>query len=292
MHIIGWIITIVLLWLYIYFNCNPHTMSKYWRTKIFYPESTYRVLKTEKTNWHHAPYHLVDVNQLEYPVVLKPNFKSGANNNVSVCNSMEEVKGYVANFDYSFDDFIIVQTLFSGKEMTIMYIKYPGCTGKIVSAVEAEATCDDPTLGPRFCGRTAGTITFIDRKDWLNDTNKRKFISLFENIPDLNVARADIFVKDEAAFKRGEILEVIEVNGRQSYEMPVGRTVHPNEQRKFSDLLHVICRNTTIGFMNVLQANGRNVGEFISILPKIIGIAIYKPQKITELPFREFMTVK
>ena len=144
LKITGYVIALILIWVYVYSSCNPRAFDKYELTR--YVDDSYRILDTGNVP---KKYETINIDQIEYPVVLKPCAINGCTTGVQICRCRADVDHYVRNFDFSLRNYIIVQPLMRGREIAVSYLRWPHQThGKILSAVETAT--NDPLLPPRL----------------------------------------------------------------------------------------------------------------------------------------------
>ena len=188
------------------------------------------------------PYQVIKVNDppnlvdLDYPVVMKPNFYNGKGKNVSIIRNSTEAKNYLnkiakLNREIEIDQEIVVQKFHPGPyEVGILWERYPhqmftDKPGRIVSIVEKREINSDPkfkNLPRSYYGlKRAGDAFYNlrDRPEWITTELTQTMNQIAETFPNFYAGRYDIRFSELDKFLKGQDFKIVELNGADGEDL-------------------------------------------------------------------------
>lgn len=244
---IGFLILIILL-----LNCNPYTnlnTNKF--TKLNYLPKEYvpsqqQLLKN------------TNINELHFPVIIKPIYCSGNGNNVKIVYSKEEAIKIIKNINI---DEYMIQTYLSDYpiEVGILYEKFPWDKNGNISVIIKESknkikTCNN------------GDKCYKDVN--LNTPELLKTINhLSSKIPNMFCCRFDIRTKSLDELKTGKNFKVLEINGVMGFDLDSASYFFTEfSLYSFMGCIKWLFTRMIIGLYNIISLNGYSPINMIKIL--------------------------
>ena len=258
------VVVLSIFLLYVWFSCNSFVYDKADLQQLIDVDFPRTIIYTGNT----------DLSVISYPVIMKPGLKDGHSSGVKKINNVDEAVEYVKNFDWSYGDKIMIQDLCEGdKDISALYYRDPiSNTGYIKALVQARCSKKDSEGKCLRIDRSAIKFDYIDvTEELLTEENSRVFTGILSRIPNLSAARMDLVYKNIDEFKIGKGFCVVEVNGRQGYDMRCRV-----KNNKMTPLLWIqwILMRLGLGYSNILLGKGHDLGSFIDQAPLHLYVGI------------------
>jgi len=245
--------------LYVFYSCNPILANKH----------DYYLMIMNNGGQFMIPQQLYDPNktnleELNYPIIMKPNVCSGEGRQVSKIKNVKEAKEYINKFDKSWGDNIVIQQFDPAPyEVGVLYRKYPGEKhGKIISlGNRSKNKSSDKTNSGKFVPRSCHNVDCSDKSEWLTPKNKAILINEIEKMSGINVCRLDILFDNLDDFKKGKNFRIIEVNGRMGFNL-ANYSIKSKLSRMINNLFW-LSERFLIGLMNIMNWTGLNIFLFL-----------------------------
>lgn len=196
------ILSFLIIWI-LFINVNPYD--------IYY--NKYNILKHIPDKYKPKTYLYnknMNLDEFEYPVILKPNVCSRSGNNVSIINNKLEAMNYINN---NICNEIIIQEFVNHDielgvlcERNLKYKKF-----EIISIIKKSSNS-------KIMNGCYGNIKCYNYNNIISDKLTILFNDLSNNIPNFNVGRYDIKCKDIDNFLNGNFY-ILEVNGTMGFDL-------------------------------------------------------------------------
>jgi len=244
---IGFVILTILL-----LNCNPYTIldtNKFTKLKYLpkeYVPSQQQLLKN------------TNINEIHFPVVIKPIYCSGSGHNVKIVYSKEEATKIIKNVNI---DEYMIQTYLSDYpiEVGILYEKFPWEINGNISVNIKESKNKIKT-----CHNEDKCYKDIN----LNTPELLKTINhLSSKIPNMFCCRYDIRTKSLDELKKGKNFKVLEINGVMGFDLD-SSSYFFTEVSLYSVMgcIKWLFTRMVIGLYNIISLNGYSPINMIKIL--------------------------
>lgn len=251
------LVFLVIIIIYVFAACNPVEMCKADR-QMYIKQTPDTIMFSVDDKIPFA--------DLNYPLIMKPSINSTHGNGVVKVNNETEARKYVKNFKWIPGEEIIVQTVCDGKREINAFVERSS-NGEAKLYYISEFRPNENALKLN----NSSTPNFVHRflnKDYVDITDspevtektKKAILDEFNRIPDLDVTRFDIIVKDSKSLSEGKFC-IVEANGR-------GAIYHSRADGEFVPWNHIkwACRKVKHGVVNIINGRAMNPVQFANFL--------------------------
>jgi glutathione synthase/RimK-type ligase-like ATP-grasp enzyme len=240
----------------IFINVNPYKKQENKLSILNYIPKKY-VPKTDK---------FINIKDIKYPFILKPNNCSGCSKDVKVINNNIELDNYLKNNYQVLNDILYQDFIPYENEVGILYEKdlYTN-KGKIVSITQKKS------LNYQIMAGCNNDINCFDLTDRITPKLNKIICDISDYIPDFNVGRYDIKYKNDESLFNGEDFYILEVNGNMGFDLRKNITnILMSNYYIYRWFLH----RFFYGIKNIITLNGYNPSEYINLLISSFKTAI------------------
>lgn len=210
----------------------------------------------------------IDLATLHYPVIMKPNVKTGCGYGVEKINDPAGAKKYIDNFDPTCNDSIIIQEVVNAaNEIGVLCERTTDDTFKIISTIMKKPVSDSVPFDQRS---TCSDVLICSSVDLSTEATNNILADVSTIGPDINVVKLDIMYNTPGDLSAGKY-SIIEINGVFGYTDYIGK--------KFS-LGHLqysarwVAARLKFGASNLLCGNVDINSMFnLWLLPRVVMIA-------------------
>ena len=245
--LICYFISFLIQWI-CFLNTNP---------KSLYSNDKLAVMNLFPTEYRpHVQFSLIDVHNIvfEYPIIIKPTVCSGDCVGVRIIKSIDELNEFLKKCKNK-HEFMFQNYLDDHIEIALMWRKFPWEShGKVIEIIEKTNTHDDI--------RKWNNDYLINHSSLINNDLHKLFNKMANFIPNLNICRYDIRLKNINNLQKGDF-KILEVNGSMGFSLDEYNT----GLNYFIDESNWYLQRILLGFINIITFKCYNP---ISLLIKMI----------------------
>lgn len=243
-------LVVIIFFNYVFVSCNGFNMTRdqinkydiinYINTTKIGEKYSLETLKINKN----SEFNILE--NIEYPVIMKPTKCAGGGNSVKKINTPTEAKKYI--YKNGTKDIIIQEYHRGPFEVGLLFERNPITKKpKIVSVVHKKGSSIKCGNGCK-CG-------CIDITDKITPELENIIFGIMEVFPNFCRGRFDIRCENLEEFFKGKNFKIVELNGCMSFDL----RLHTNKHKlsNYYLLLEMVSKNIFFGIVNILKGNGQ-----------------------------------
>ena len=251
----------LIVFMIIFINVNPYKTDENKLSTLNYISDKYKPKSDYLTK--------MDLNEMQYPFIIKPNVCSKQSIGVAVIRNKNDYDNYFKSNSFKKEDLIYQNFIPHKNEVGILYEKdlITG-KGKIISVVKKNSANTDIMPSCSF------GVTCSDLTEFITPELDKVFDEISRSIPNYNAGRFDVKYKDEKSLFEGKDLYILEANGTMGFDLRKGTT---NIVMASYYINRWIVHRILYGIKNIVTFNGYDLAEnFIVILKCFNNLLICK----------------